>query len=223
MRRRGGARGRSAAGGRRAEGAIEPRTHPSGRRPAGRLGYCVRRISYRPEPERFLAHSSEAGDRPPSPAWPGPPDGLCSGKCRSGVGSRGVPTHVPSSSARAPSQGVRRADRGPGDWRLNLPTTSHRLSTGRASLRTRARGRRRPQGQRATRADGRLAGRVYLARQPLRMVRSREAWSLCPFAKRWTRASELVRSPRASAIPIGSVGWGRSYSAVAPAAKKNAS
>ena len=46
----------------------------------------------------------------------------------------------------------------------------------------------------------RFAGRVDLARQPLRMVRSRDAWSLCPFVKRWTRASELVRSPRASAI-----------------------
>jgi hypothetical protein len=97
MRRRGGARGRSAAGGRRDEGAIEPRTHPSGRRPAGRFGYCVRRISYRPEPERFLAHSSEAGDRTPSPARPGPPDSLCSGKCRPGVGSRGV---RPTSRAR---------------------------------------------------------------------------------------------------------------------------
>jgi hypothetical protein len=79
----------------------------------------------------------------------------------------------------------------------------------------------RPQDQRATRADGCLAGRVYFARQPLWMVRSRDAWSLCPVAKRWTRASELVRSPRASAIPIGSAGRGRSSPAVAPAAKKN--
>ena len=48
----------------------------------------------------------------PSPAWPGPPDRLGSRKCRPGVQMRCASTHVPSSSARAPPQGVRRAESG---------------------------------------------------------------------------------------------------------------